>query len=87
MYAVTDNARLLCEASSIDALLEATGEIEFGAQGFSKPSSIESMWSSCMPSGTRPSRALLVAAEVANAIPGVKVKIHRDAQLARGHTV
>lgn len=31
-YAVTDNAMLLCEASGIDALLEVTGEIEFGAQ-------------------------------------------------------
>ena len=29
--AVTDNALLLCEAKGIDALIEATGEIEFGA--------------------------------------------------------
>ena len=31
-YAVTDKAMLLCEAEGIDAVLEVTGEIEFGAQ-------------------------------------------------------
>ena len=31
-YAVTDDPMLLCEAEGIDAIMEATGEIEFGAQ-------------------------------------------------------
>lgn len=31
-YAITDNASLLCQAESIDALIEVTGAIEFGAQ-------------------------------------------------------
>ncbi|MDZ8239555.1 MAG: NAD(P)H-dependent oxidoreductase [Nostoc sp. SerVER01] len=31
-YAVTDDAKLLCRAQSIDALIEVTGAIEFGAQ-------------------------------------------------------
>jgi len=31
-YTVTDNPALLCEAGNIDAVIEATGEIEFGAQ-------------------------------------------------------
>jgi predicted homoserine dehydrogenase-like protein len=31
-YAVTDDAMLLCEANGIDAIIEVTGEIEFGAQ-------------------------------------------------------
>ncbi len=31
-YAICDDARLLCEAEGIDAVLEATGEVEFGAQ-------------------------------------------------------
>jgi len=31
-YCVTDNALLLCQAGNIDAVIEATGEIEFGAQ-------------------------------------------------------
>ncbi|MFN6501037.1 MAG: NAD(P)H-dependent oxidoreductase [Nostoc sp. DedQUE01] len=31
-YAVTDDAKLLCRAESIDALIEVTGAIEFGAQ-------------------------------------------------------
>jgi len=31
-YAVTDDAMLLCQAEGIDAVIEATGEIEFGAQ-------------------------------------------------------
>lgn len=31
-YAVTDDAMMLCEASGIDAIIEVTGEIEFGAQ-------------------------------------------------------
>ncbi|MFN6558306.1 MAG: NAD(P)H-dependent oxidoreductase [Nostoc sp. ChiSLP01] len=31
-YAVTDDAKLLCQAESIDALIEVTGAIEFGAQ-------------------------------------------------------
>ena len=31
-YAVTDNHMLVCEAEGIDAVIEATGEIEFGAQ-------------------------------------------------------
>ncbi len=30
-YAITDDAMLLCEATTIDAIIEATGEIEFGA--------------------------------------------------------
>jgi predicted homoserine dehydrogenase-like protein len=30
-FAVTDNAVLLCEAGNIDVVIEATGEIEFGA--------------------------------------------------------
>ncbi|MGH7827284.1 MAG: NAD(P)H-dependent oxidoreductase [Candidatus Binatia bacterium] len=30
-YAVTDDATLLCQAEGIDAVIEATGEIEFGA--------------------------------------------------------
>jgi len=30
-YAVTDNPMLLCEAEGIDAVIEATGEVEFGA--------------------------------------------------------
>ncbi len=29
-YAITDNAMLLCEAEEIDAIIEVTGEIEFG---------------------------------------------------------
>jgi len=31
-YAVTDNAALLCEADGIDAIIEATGTIEFAAE-------------------------------------------------------
>jgi len=31
-YAITDNATSLCEASGIDAIIEATGTIEFGAE-------------------------------------------------------
>ncbi|MDZ8185445.1 MAG: Gfo/Idh/MocA family oxidoreductase [Nostoc sp. ChiSLP02] len=31
-YAVTEDAKLLCQAESIDALIEVTGAIEFGAQ-------------------------------------------------------
>lgn len=31
-YAVTDDAQLLCEADGIDAIIECTGTIEFGAQ-------------------------------------------------------
>jgi predicted homoserine dehydrogenase-like protein len=31
-YAVTDDAMVLCQAGEIDAIIEATGEIEFGAQ-------------------------------------------------------
>ena len=31
-YAITDNALLLCQAEGIDVVIEATGEIEFGAQ-------------------------------------------------------
>jgi len=31
-YAVTDDPALLCEAGNIDAVIEATGEIEFGAR-------------------------------------------------------
>ncbi len=31
-YAITDDALLLCQAEGIDALIEATGEIEFGAR-------------------------------------------------------
>lgn len=30
-YAITDDALLLCQAEGIDAIIEATGEIEFGA--------------------------------------------------------
>jgi len=30
-YAITDDAMLLCEAEGIDAVVEATGEVEFGA--------------------------------------------------------
>jgi predicted homoserine dehydrogenase-like protein len=30
-YAITDNALLLCQAEGIEAIIEATGEIEFGA--------------------------------------------------------
>jgi predicted homoserine dehydrogenase-like protein len=30
-YAITDDAMLLCEAEGIDAIVEATGEVEFGA--------------------------------------------------------
>jgi predicted homoserine dehydrogenase-like protein len=31
-YAITDDAMLLCRAKGVDAIVEATGEIEFGAQ-------------------------------------------------------
>jgi predicted homoserine dehydrogenase-like protein len=31
-YAITDDPMLLCEADNIDAIIEATGEVEFGAQ-------------------------------------------------------
>lgn len=31
-YAITDNASLLCEAQGIDAIIEVTGTVEFGAQ-------------------------------------------------------
>lgn len=31
-YAITDNPDLLCQAGKIDAIIEATGEVEFGAQ-------------------------------------------------------
>lgn len=31
-YCITDNALLLCQAKGIDAIIEATGEIEFGAR-------------------------------------------------------
>ncbi len=31
-YAITDDAMLLCQAQGIDAVIEATGEVEFGAQ-------------------------------------------------------
>lgn len=31
-YCITDDALLLCQAEGIDAIIEATGEIEFGAQ-------------------------------------------------------
>jgi predicted homoserine dehydrogenase-like protein len=31
-YAITDDAQLLCQADGIDALIEVTGTIEFGAQ-------------------------------------------------------
>jgi predicted homoserine dehydrogenase-like protein len=31
-YAVTDDAMLLCEAAGVEAIIEATGEVEFGAQ-------------------------------------------------------
>ena len=31
-YAVTDDAQLLCQAAGIDALIEVTGAVEFGAQ-------------------------------------------------------
>ena len=30
-YAITDDAMLLCEADGVDAVIEATGEVEFGA--------------------------------------------------------
>ena len=30
-YAVTDDARLLCEAGNLDVLIDATGAVEFGA--------------------------------------------------------
>lgn len=30
-YAITDDATLLCEAEGVDAIVEATGEVEFGA--------------------------------------------------------
>jgi len=30
-YAITDDAMLLCQAEGIDAIIEATGEVEFGA--------------------------------------------------------
>jgi len=30
-YAITDDAKLLCQAEGIDAVIEATGEVEFGA--------------------------------------------------------
>ena len=30
-YAVTDNPQLLCEADGIDAIIEATGHVEFSA--------------------------------------------------------
>jgi predicted homoserine dehydrogenase-like protein len=32
MYAVTDNAMLLCEAGNIDAIVDATGTVEYGAR-------------------------------------------------------
>lgn len=32
MYAVTDNSMLLCEASSIDAIVDVTGTVEYGAR-------------------------------------------------------
>lgn len=31
-YAITDDAMLLCQAQGIDVVIEATGEVEFGAQ-------------------------------------------------------
>ena len=31
-YAITDDASLLCQADGVDALIEATGHVEFGAQ-------------------------------------------------------
>lgn len=31
-YAITDDAMLLCQAEGIDAIVEATGEVEFGAR-------------------------------------------------------
>lgn len=31
-YAITDNPSLLCQAKNLDVIIEATGEIEFGAQ-------------------------------------------------------
>jgi predicted homoserine dehydrogenase-like protein len=31
-YAITDDAILLCQADNIDAVIESTGEVEFGAQ-------------------------------------------------------
>jgi predicted homoserine dehydrogenase-like protein len=31
-YAITDDAMLLCQADNIDAVIESTGEVEFGAQ-------------------------------------------------------
>jgi predicted homoserine dehydrogenase-like protein len=31
-YAITDDAMLLCQAEGIDAIIEATGEVEFGAR-------------------------------------------------------
>jgi len=31
-FAITDNALLLCQAEGIEAIVEATGEVEFGAQ-------------------------------------------------------
>jgi len=31
-YAITDDAMLLCQAANIDAVIDATGELEFGAQ-------------------------------------------------------
>jgi predicted homoserine dehydrogenase-like protein len=31
-YAITDNAMLLCQAEGIDAVIEATGDVEFGAK-------------------------------------------------------
>ncbi len=31
-YAITDDPTLLCQAEGIDAIIEATGEVEFGAQ-------------------------------------------------------
>lgn len=35
-YAITDDAMLLCQAEGIDAVIEATGEVEFGAHVTSK---------------------------------------------------
>jgi predicted homoserine dehydrogenase-like protein len=31
-YAITDNPSLICQADNIDAVIDATGEVEFGAQ-------------------------------------------------------
>jgi len=31
-YAITDNASVLCQADNLDVIIEATGEIEFGAE-------------------------------------------------------